>query len=376
MAIAATTPAGQKETVRQKRERDQELLVWPDLVFVEFICAVLFTISFVVLSVFANAPLLDRANVNVTPNPSKAPWYLMNLQELLLHMDKGLAGVTVPTVAIIVLAAIAYIDRSNDGQGTWFGTLNSVKITVFAAIYSGFVIPLCILWDDGAHVRIYTQFMQMWNDDEGRSVKWIGDKDVFGFVPGQPGNFLQRGWEFLFLRNRLALRDSYHFSLPVPESLQFGNGVHDGHLDWPQDFSQIPVPLNGTWLWYWDKPDWMPGWMAHVYWYNSDLNIPAITAEFVMPIVTILGAAALLLAIIWKLGWLHSVRDAVVVIFTGLIMVYLSLTIIGAAFRGKGQLLVPPGHVPNLEEDPTIMRQPAQPVPYYGIYDPGSGTYA
>src|SRR6476620_10558553 len=101
MAVAIPA-AGARETVRQKRERDQELLVWPDLVFVEFICAILFTVTFVILSVVVNAPLLDRANSNITPNPSKAPWYLMNLQELLLHMDKGLAGVTVPTVALIV----------------------------------------------------------------------------------------------------------------------------------------------------------------------------------------------------------------------------------------------------------------------------------
>src|SRR6185295_4108894 len=148
MAIA-TPAAGAKETVRQKRERDQELLVWPDLVFVEFICAVLFTITFVILSVIVNAPLLDKANANITPNPSKAPWYLMNLQELLLHMDKGLAGVTVPTVALLVLAAIPYTDRSNDGQGQWFGTANAIRITIFSFIYSSLVIPFCILWDDG-----------------------------------------------------------------------------------------------------------------------------------------------------------------------------------------------------------------------------------
>src|SRR5581483_2447563 len=127
MAIAIErAPGGQRETVRQKRERDQELLVWPDLVFVEFICAVLFTVTFVMLSTFFNAPLLNKANAGITPDPSKAPWYFMNLQELLLHMDKGLAGVIVPTVLLIGLMTVPYIDRSNEGQGTWFGTLNSV----------------------------------------------------------------------------------------------------------------------------------------------------------------------------------------------------------------------------------------------------------
>src|SRR6476661_532159 len=112
MAVATPAAGGRtKETVRQKRERDQELLVWPDLVFVEFICAVLFTVTFVLLSTFFNAPLLNKANAGITPDPSKAPWYFMNLQELLLHMDKGLAGVIVPTLLLVGLMTVPYIDR-------------------------------------------------------------------------------------------------------------------------------------------------------------------------------------------------------------------------------------------------------------------------
>ena len=115
-------PAPAPSQVRPRREREEELLVWPDLVFVEFICAVLFTLSFTAMSAVVNAPLINRANADVTPNPSKAPWYFLNLQELLLHMNPALAGVVVPTVFLIVLAAVPYIDRSQEGQGTWFGT--------------------------------------------------------------------------------------------------------------------------------------------------------------------------------------------------------------------------------------------------------------
>ena len=374
MAIATRAPGGEKETVRQKRSRDQELLVWPDLVFVEFICAILFTITFVLLSVVVNAPLLDRANANITPNPSKAPWYLMNLQELLLHMDKGLAGVTVPTIALIVLMAIPYTDRSNDGQGTWFGTVNAVKITIFSAIYSAFVIPWAILWDDGAHVRIFQQAPVTFGFTSGK-VKWIGDRHPFdGWTWLGIGDFFQAIWSFVFLKSRLAMRDEWRWSLPVP--FQPGSGHHDGYLDWPKDFQQVPVPLNGTWLWYWGKPGWMPGWMSHVYWYDSDLNIPAIMAEFVVPIAATLFFIALMLGIIWKLGWLHTVRDGWLAIFTGFIMFYFSLTIIGAAFRGRGQQLVPAPSVPNLDEDPGIMRQISPGDLRYGLYDPGSGIYA
>ena len=104
---------------RPKREREEEVLVWPHLVFIEFISAVLFTVTFLIVSVFINAPLLNRANLNVTPNPSKAPWYFLNLQELLLHMDAAWAGVLVPTIALIFFAVedinvvIAHVLSSN-----------------------------------------------------------------------------------------------------------------------------------------------------------------------------------------------------------------------------------------------------------------------
>src|SRR3970040_877613 len=95
MAIEAPPVPGRAPGVarpRPKREREEEVLVWPDLVFVEFISAVLFTITFLILSVFINAPLLNRANPDVTPNPSKAPWYFLDLQELLLPMGRAWAG--------------------------------------------------------------------------------------------------------------------------------------------------------------------------------------------------------------------------------------------------------------------------------------------
>ncbi|MBA3585537.1 MAG: hypothetical protein H0W36_13640, partial [Gemmatimonadetes bacterium] len=121
--------------VRPRREREEELLVWPDLVFVEFICATLFTISFTVVSALVNAPLINRANADITPNPSKAPWYFLNLQELLLHMDKGLAGVIVPTLWIGFMMTIPYIDRSREGVGIWFTTPTGKRLAIFSAIY-------------------------------------------------------------------------------------------------------------------------------------------------------------------------------------------------------------------------------------------------
>ncbi len=359
MAVAVPA-AGARETVRQKRERDQELLVWPDLVFVEFICAVLFTITFVILSTFFNAPLLNKANAGITPDPSKAPWYFMNLQELLLHMDKGLAGVIVPTVLLIGLMTVPYIDRGSEGQGGWFATPNAIRITFFSFVWSSVWIVWLILWDNQSHVRVYTHLPQLWGSDT--RLKWLGDKNPFDGWYGE-GAF-KAMWDFIFLKDRLSRANGgWKWSVPVP--FQPGSGAHDGRLNWPQDFSQVPVPLNGTWLFYWGPPSNAPGWFQHVYWYDSDLNIPKIIAEFGMPLLAMIGLPLLMIFILKRLGWAHTMRDNLIAIFTGFILVYFALTIVGAAFRGHAQNLVPYWNVPNLDKDPHIERQVAPPA------DPG-----
>ena len=126
---AQAQPSSAAVRGRARRAREEELLVWPDLVFIEFISAVLFTILIVILAVMVDSILLDRANPAITPNPSKAPWYFLNLQELLLHMHPALAGVVVPTVALIALGAIPYFDNSNEGQGEWLSTPNAWLLT-------------------------------------------------------------------------------------------------------------------------------------------------------------------------------------------------------------------------------------------------------
>ncbi len=361
MAIITRSAEGAKETVRQKRERDQELLVWPDLVFVEFICALLFTITFVALSVLINAPLLNQANSNITPNPSKAPWYLLNLQELLLHMEAGLASVTIPTIALIVLIAMPYMDRSNEGQGVWFGTKNAVRITAFAFVFSSFYITACLLWDDGSHVKVYEQSsVTIGVRDEGDEWQWPGKTDPFaeGHALGSlhwADGTLYPIWKFVFFENRVSVRESWTWSLPVP--FQPGDGEHDGTLDWPEDVRKVPIPGNGTWLVTFDEPQWMPGWMQRLYIYDRHLDIPEIMAIYVMPLAAIIIGIAMMLGILYKIGWAMTTRDAMIALFTGFMLTYVALTIIGAAFRGKGQTLVPPTRVPNLEEYPNILRE-------------------
>jgi hypothetical protein len=121
--------------------------VWPHLVVIEFLGAVVFTINLILLSTLVNSPLEELANGDVTPNPSKAPWYFLNLQELLLHMNSALAGVIVPTVALIGLAAIPYIDKGTRGLGVWFYNERGPRIAAFSMIYTTVVLGFLIGFD-------------------------------------------------------------------------------------------------------------------------------------------------------------------------------------------------------------------------------------
>lgn len=127
---------------------DDEVMVWPSLVVVEAVCATVFLLLLTFLSVFINAPLLDRANPNRTPNPSKAPWYFLNMQELLLHMDPGLAGVIIPSITLAAIAAIPYVDRSPLGVGILGTSAKGRKIIGFTAVFTIVTIVGLILLDE------------------------------------------------------------------------------------------------------------------------------------------------------------------------------------------------------------------------------------
>ena len=86
--------------------------VWPHLLVVEFVAALAVTAFTLIFSIFVNAPLLELADFNATPNPSKAPWYFLGLQELLTMFHPMVAGVTLPGFALILLILAPYIDKN------------------------------------------------------------------------------------------------------------------------------------------------------------------------------------------------------------------------------------------------------------------------
>jgi quinol-cytochrome oxidoreductase complex cytochrome b subunit len=101
------------------KQTGEKVDVWPHLVSREFLAALLITVILFVWSLVMNAPLEAEANLNVTPNPSKAPWYFLGLQELLVYFDPWIAGVVLPTIIMAGLMAIPYVDINPKGVGSW-----------------------------------------------------------------------------------------------------------------------------------------------------------------------------------------------------------------------------------------------------------------
>jgi len=99
------------------KQTGEKVDVWPHLVSREFMAAALVTVILLVWSIAMQAPLEEMANINVTPNPSKAPWYFVGLQELLVYFDPWLAGVALPGIIVMGLMAIPYIDTNPKGIG-------------------------------------------------------------------------------------------------------------------------------------------------------------------------------------------------------------------------------------------------------------------
>ncbi len=105
------------EPVKEKLESDEKVLVFPYLIFIEFVIALAYAVVLVLWAIFLKAPLEQPANPTVSPNPSKAPWYFLGLQEMLVYFDPWIAGVLLPTFIILGLCAIPYIDRDPSTSG-------------------------------------------------------------------------------------------------------------------------------------------------------------------------------------------------------------------------------------------------------------------
>ncbi len=129
---------------------EEKVLVWPDLVYTELICMVICTVALVVWAVALKAPLEQPASSSRIPNPSKAPWYFLGLQEMLVYFDPWMAGVVLPTFIIIGLIAIPYIDYNQKGNGYFTYVERKFSVTMFLF---GFVVLWVVLIVLGTFLR-------------------------------------------------------------------------------------------------------------------------------------------------------------------------------------------------------------------------------
>jgi hypothetical protein len=110
---------------------DDKVLVWPDLVYTELIAMVVCTVVLVVWAIVLKAPLEQPASSSRIPNPSKAPWYFLGLQEMLVYFDPWMAGVVLPTFIIVGLMAMPYIDYNQRGNGYYTFVQRKFSISMF-----------------------------------------------------------------------------------------------------------------------------------------------------------------------------------------------------------------------------------------------------
>lgn len=125
-------------------EMTDKVHVWPYLVRQEFLMAIGILSLLTVWAIFIDAPLEEPANPAITPNPSKAPWYFLGLQEMLVYFDPWIAGVILPSIIIIGMMAIPYIDINPKGNGYYTFKERKFAISVFMFGFAIWIILIVV----------------------------------------------------------------------------------------------------------------------------------------------------------------------------------------------------------------------------------------
>jgi hypothetical protein len=134
-----------RKTFPYRPEWPREVHVWPYLMRIEFLAAIIVTFVLMVWSITLNAPLEEPANPNLTMNPAKAPWYFLGLQEMLVYFDPWIAGVVMPTLIIIGLMVIPYVDANPLGNGYYTFRQRRIAILSFLFGFLGLWVIMIII---------------------------------------------------------------------------------------------------------------------------------------------------------------------------------------------------------------------------------------
>lgn len=132
---------------------DDSVFSFPVVALLELLLTLGVVAFLVIMSLAINAPLEEIANPNTTTDPAKAPWYFMGLQELLEHGHPTLMAVLMPTLMVLFVMAIPYIDNVREGAGVWFTSQRGKKVTMYTAIYTAVIMPVYIFLDSTFPLR-------------------------------------------------------------------------------------------------------------------------------------------------------------------------------------------------------------------------------
>ncbi|HET9913953.1 MAG TPA: hypothetical protein VFQ13_18810 [Anaerolineales bacterium] len=127
---------------------DNTIFSFPVVAILELLILLGTFAGLIIFSLIKNAPLEELANPLVTTDPAKAPWYFMGLQEMLEHAHPLVSGVILPTVMVLFVMAIPYLDHSRVGSGRWFTSARGKNITRWTAIYTMIIMPVYIILDN------------------------------------------------------------------------------------------------------------------------------------------------------------------------------------------------------------------------------------
>ncbi|MEE9165853.1 MAG: cytochrome C [Candidatus Neomarinimicrobiota bacterium] len=186
--------AGEKP--EEFNDPEDKVLVWPDLVYIEFIALILMMSLLLIWSIGIQAPLEEAADPSSSPNPSKAPWYFLGLQEMLVYFDPWLAGIVFPSLIIVGLMAIPYIDTNKEVTGYYSYRQRRLAIPIFMF---GWLILWVLLILIGTFLRgpnwnFFGPF-EYWDPHKLVSLTNINLSDIFWiklFNTGLPRNILLR----------------------------------------------------------------------------------------------------------------------------------------------------------------------------------------
>jgi Cytochrome b(C-terminal)/b6/petD len=192
---------------------NEKVLVWPDLVYTELICMIAITALLLVWGIALQAPLEEPASRVKTPNPSKAPWYFLGLQEMLVYYDPWMAGVVLPSMIIVGLMAIPYLDFNKQGNGYY--TINQRKFS-YLIFQFGFLelwVTLIILgtFFRGPNWNIFGPF-EFWDPHKVLALNNVDLSQYFwtygldqGLPKAPPGSGLAWNLFYIFKREWLGI---------------------------------------------------------------------------------------------------------------------------------------------------------------------------